>query len=95
MPQQPEKQSHRLLLRIHTQHIPSLRISAAFAGEGDQEIVAALPTTRPSEAVGQDAALQEAAQLPLGVRRDALVLPVVPAQGKEGLEVVLHRPVER
>ena len=69
--------------------------AAAFAGEGDQEIVAALLAPRSRKAVGQNATLQVPPQFPLGVRRDALVLPVVPAQRKEGLEVVLHRPVER
>ena len=31
---------------------------AAFAGEGDQEVVAALLATRPGEAIGQNTALQ-------------------------------------
>jgi hypothetical protein len=36
---------------------------------------------RPSKSVGQDATLQKAPQFPFGVRRDALLLPVVAAQG--------------
>jgi len=68
---------------------------AALTGEGEEEIMSALPTARPGETVGQNAALQIMAQLPLGVGRDALVLPVVLRAGKEGLQMVLHRAVER
>ena len=67
----------------------------AFAREGDQEVMTALVAAGSRKAVGEDSALQVPPQLPLGVRRDALVLPVIPAQGKEGLEMVLHHPVER
>jgi hypothetical protein len=57
--------------------------------------VAALPATRPGEGIGQDSTLQVGTQLALGVRRDALILPVVVAQGEEGLEMILYRPVKR
>lgn len=68
---------------------------AAFTGEGLQEVVSALIATRSRQTVGQDAALQIAAQLALGVGRGPLFFSVVAAQSKEGFEVVLHRPVER
>jgi hypothetical protein len=68
---------------------------AAFAGEGDQEVVATLLATRRGEAIGQNTALQVATQLPFGMGRDALVLPIVVTEGEEGLEMVLHRAVER
>lgn len=55
----------------------------------------ALVTLRPRNPVGQDAAHQVAPQLAFSVRGDALLLPVVAAQGKAGLQVVLHRPVEQ
>lgn len=69
--------------------------ATAFAGEGDEEIVAAPIAPRSCKAIGQNAALQVGAQLALGVRRDALILPLIVAQSEEGLEVVLHRPVQR
>jgi hypothetical protein len=56
--------------------------------------VAALPATRTGEAVGENSALQVATQLPFGMGRDALLLPILVAQGKEGLEVALHRALE-
>ena len=68
---------------------------AALTGEGYQEVLSALPTTRPGKAIGQDATLQVGTQLALGVRRDALIFPVVMAQGEEGLQVILHRAVKR
>jgi len=69
--------------------------AAPLAGESDEKIVAALPATRTGEAVGENTALQVATQLPFGMGRDALILPILVAQGKEGLEVALHRAVER
>ena len=39
--------------------------------------MAAILATRPGEAQSQDAALQKAAQIALGMGRDALLLPVV------------------
>jgi len=68
---------------------------AALAGEGDEEILSALPTTRPGEAIGRDATLEVGTQLALGRGRDALILPIVVTEGEEGLEMVLHRTVER
>jgi hypothetical protein len=53
--------------------------------------MSALATTRPGETVSQDGALQVGAQLALGVRGDALLLPIVATEGEEGLEMVLHR----
>lgn len=50
--------------------------------------------TPPREAIGQNAGLQEAAQLPLSIGRDTVLLPVVVAQNKESLEMILHRAVE-
>ena len=49
---------------------------AASTGKGHQEVVSALIATRPGETAGQDAALQIAAQLALGVGRAALALPL-------------------
>ena len=68
--------------------------AAAFAGEGDEEIVAALIAPRSRKAISEDAAFEVLPQLPLGVRRDALIFPVVATQGKKGPERVLHRAVD-
>jgi hypothetical protein len=58
-------------------------------------IMTALPATRPGEAIGQDATLKVGTQLALGMRCDALILPVIVTEGDEGLEVILHRTIER
>jgi len=42
---------------------------APLAGEGDEEVVPALPTTGTGEAMGEDAAFQIAAELALDVDR--------------------------
>ncbi len=79
-------------------HAPGVARGAdptAFAGEGDQEVVAALIAPRPREAVGQDAAFQEATPRALGMGRKAFRFPSVMAQGDEGLQVMRHHPVER
>jgi hypothetical protein len=68
---------------------------AALTGEGDQEIMTALPATRPGEAIGQDATLQVGTQLALGVRPDTLIFPIVLAERKEGLEMILYCLVKR
>jgi hypothetical protein len=68
---------------------------AALTGEGDQEIMTALPATRPRKTVGQNAALQVGTQLPLGMGRDALIFPVVVTQGEKGFQVILQRTVKR
>jgi len=47
--------------------------------------MSALPTARSRKAVGQDSTLQITAQLALGMGRDALIFPVVVAQGEKGL----------
>lgn len=57
--------------------------------------MSALLTACRRKAVSQDAAFEIGTQLPLSVRRNTLILPVVVAQGKEGLEIILHHPVER
>ena len=56
--------------------------TTALAGEGDQEIVSALPTARSRKAVGQDSTLHKAAQLSFGMGRDPLIFPVVSAVPK-------------
>jgi glycosyltransferase involved in cell wall biosynthesis len=44
--------------------------------------------------IGEEAARQKPPQLSFGVGRDALFFPIVAAAREEGLQVVLHRPVE-
>ncbi len=66
--------------------------SAPLAGEGDQAIQTAGVAVDPDEAVGQDAAVEEGAKLPLheaGYRTLLLPGPV-----EEGLEVLADRPVQ-
>jgi len=57
--------------------------------------MAAVVTAGAGDPISQDAAFQKTPQLPFGVGRNALLFPVVAAQGEKGLQVVLHRPVER
>jgi len=69
--------------------------AAPLAGEGHQEIVAALPTTRPRTTAGKDAAFQVPAKLPLRVGRDRMTVPIlVPRERQVGLQVLLEEPVE-
>ena len=67
----------------------------AFTGEGNEKIMAAVAAADTGKSIGKDTALQIAPQFTFRVRADALLLPVVPAQGEEGLQMVLHRAVER
>jgi hypothetical protein len=53
--------------------------AAAFAGEGDEKVMAAFVTAGAGEPVGQDATLQVASQFPFGVRRHAPLPPVIVA----------------
>jgi len=69
---------------------------AAFARKGNQKIVPARPAAGPGEAVGQNAALEVAAELPLHVRRHAVPISVpLAAERQVGLEVPLDRLVQR
>jgi len=69
---------------------------APLTGEGYQEVVAALGTSGACEPVGEDAALQVAAEFPLHVCRHPLAIPVVlPCEGKTGLQVLPDDPVKR
>jgi hypothetical protein len=52
--------------------------------------MAAFLTVGARKTVSQDAAFEVGTQLPLGVGGDTPSLPVLVAQGKEGLEMVLY-----
>ena len=52
-------------------------------------------TAHAGEAMGQNPAFEITPQFPFGVGRDALFLPVVPAQGEEGFQMILHYAVQR
>ena len=67
----------------------------SLAGERDQEVVAAVAAPRTREAVGEDAALQVAAELTLDIFRNRTVVVVaVAALGEPGLEVLLDAAIE-
>ena len=69
---------------------------AAFARKGNQKIVPARPAPGTGEAVGQNAAFEVAAQLPLHVRRHAVPIGVpLAGEPQAGLEVPLDRLVQR
>ena len=51
--------------------------------------MAAFGTARASKAVGQDAALQVVAELPLDIGRDGVILPAIIRQAQVGLEMFL------
>ena len=63
-----------------------------FTGKGDQKILSALPAPSAGEAVGENAAFQVAAKLPLHVSRHAAAFAVLCAGERQiGLEMPLHR----
>jgi hypothetical protein len=66
--------------------------ASALAREGDEALAAAGVAAHAQEAVGRDAAVEEAPELALDEARDAAVLLARP--GEEGLEVVGDDPVE-
>ena len=59
--------------------------ASAFAGEGDEKIMTAVVAASTSEPIDEDAAFQKTPPLPFGVGRNALLFPVVAAQGEGGL----------
>jgi hypothetical protein len=69
--------------------------ASALARERDQEVVPALPAPRPGKAMGQDAALQIATELPVHMRRHRPVVIVALATvGERGLRVSLDAAIE-
>jgi len=86
-------------MRRHLSHAPGVARGtqrAALARKRDQKIVSALPAPGAGEAVGEDAAFEAAAKLPLHVLRHAAAI-VVPLAGERqvSLEMALHRAVQR
>jgi len=86
-------------MRCRRDHAPGVarRAHAApLAGESDQEVVAALPTTGAGETVGEDAALQVAAEFALDVGRHwvAVSEPIAPER-EPRREVGLHGAIEQ
>ena len=85
-------------MRRRRHHAPGVarRANAApLAGERDQEVVPALAAAGAGEAVGEDAAVEIAAELPLHVRRHRpVVVMTVAALGEPGLEVLLDAAIE-
>jgi hypothetical protein len=79
-------------------HAPSIAggaNGAALPGERDQEIMTALPATRPGKAIGKDGALKILAKLPLDVCRHGIAIRVVfPCEREVGLQVLLDDTVE-
>jgi len=70
--------------------------AAAFAGERDQEVMAAGAAARAGEAAGEDAALEKAPEFALDVARDRRAVGIALASAcQPGLEVLLDEPVER
>ena len=68
---------------------------ATLAREGDQEVVAALSAAGAGDAMGKDAAVEVAAELPLHLfRHRPLVIVTVAALGEPGLEVLLDAAIE-
>jgi len=67
---------------------------AAPLAEGDQEIVAAFGTARPSEPVGEDSAFQVPAEILLDVDRNRTIVPSLARQTRVGLEVFLDYPIQ-
>ena len=69
--------------------------AAPLAGERDQEIVAALPAPGPGKAMGEDAAFQVTAGLPLHVfRHRPRIVVAVAASGEPGFQVLLDAAIE-
>jgi hypothetical protein len=66
-----------------------------ITGEGDQEIMSALPTARSRKAVGEDTVFEIAAKLALGVGWHGLPFPVVLTERTESLEMFLHHLLPR
>ena len=69
--------------------------AAAFAGEGDEALGPAVRAAEASEAVGEDAAGEEAAQLALDEAGDAAIVGALRDVGEEGLEVLADEVVQR
>jgi hypothetical protein len=66
-----------------------------LAGEGDQEVMAALRTSGPGEAIGEDSAFQITPEFPFHIGRHALPVPIVfPCEREVGLQVLLDDLVE-
>ena len=85
-------------MRRGLHHAPGIARRAhatSLAGERDQEVVAAVAAPRTREAVGEDAALQVAAELTLDIFRNRTVVVVaVAALGEPVLEVLLDAAIE-
>jgi hypothetical protein len=79
----------------HAPRVAGRTYPAAFARKRDQKIVSAVLASSAGEAVGQNAAFEVAAKLPLHVPRH--VVPVgLPVAGERqvGLQMALHRAVQ-
>ena len=84
-------------LRRGLHHAPRVArgaYAAPLAGEGNQEVVSALPAPRPGKTAGEDAAVELAAELPLHVRQHGSgVVVTVTALGEPGVEVLLDAAI--
>ena len=79
----------------HAPRVAGRADSPAFAGEGDQKVMAAGVTAGAGKAMGQDATLQKTPQFALRMRWYLRLPPLVPTSREKGLKVVLHHSVER
>jgi hypothetical protein len=81
--------------RHHAPRVARWAHASAFARERDQEVVPALSAASAGEAMGEDAAVEIAAELPLHMlRHRPLVIVAVAALGEPGLEVFLDAAIE-
>ena len=76
----------------HAPRVAGRADSPAFAGEGDQNVMAAGVTAGAGKAMGQDATLEKAPQFALRMRWYPRLPPFVPTPREKGFQVVLHHP---
>lgn len=80
----------------HTPGIPRGAHAAPLARERDQEVVPALSAPRPSAVMGENAAREVTAELPLHIRGHPFGVEVTLAGEREiGLEMALDDAVEQ
>jgi len=98
LPQRQVRQHAIGQMRCGGHHAPRVARgahAAPLAGERDQEIVAALPAPGPGKAMGEDAAFQVTAELPLHVfRHRPLIVGSGAALGEPSFEVLLDAAIE-
>jgi hypothetical protein len=79
----------------HAPRVAGRADSPAFAGEGDQKVMAAGVTAGAGKTMGQDATLKKAPRFALRMRWHLRLPPLVPTPREKGFQVVLHHPIEQ